>query len=276
MRQLLSVIGCGVKGWRQVTLEALRQLASADRILTLSLADHDVRTILAFVGNKPFVSLDDLYHDGAVDRVNYDRIVARVIAESNVHDRVALMVYGHPRVGVSFLSALERHCGAHDITFRVVTGISSFDTMIDDLGRDALEPGSVIIDANRLLLRRIELDSRLDHYIYHVCSVGVAATNYSEPSLGNRLDLLRDHLLRYFPPSHEALLLSSAVRVGAVPRRIACPIGELERLLPALSFDSSLYLSGVRSGTIDRDFLDLLQASSGESARPRVVLADTS
>jgi hypothetical protein len=140
----------------------------------------------------------------------------------------------------------------------VIPGVSSFDTMINDLSRDPLERGSVIIDANRLLLLQFHLDSSLDHYIYHVCSVGVAQTNFRDPSRGNRLDLLRDYLLRFFPATHEATLVSSAVRPGESARRLQCPIGELERLLPNLTFESTLYIAGDRPTGIDRDFLELL------------------
>lgn len=170
-----------------------------------------------------------------------------------------MLVPGNPRLGVSWIDDLEK--SKHDglIQLRIVDGISSFDTMITDLGRDPLEKGTVIIDANRLLLYQLKLEPRMDYFIYHVCSVGTTKTNYSNPSLDNRIDLLKNCLLKSFPPNHEAILVQSGMVPGKGKILTTCSINELENITSKITFSSSLFIPGLQRSTKDNEFSALLR-----------------
>jgi uncharacterized protein YabN with tetrapyrrole methylase and pyrophosphatase domain len=250
----IRVVGAGIRGIAQLTLEALAALRQAPKVLVLGV-DADA---LASVGLPDAESLSSLYREGARDEDNYQRIRRRVYAAARQYGEVALLVSGHPRVGVTFLQWLEQDRKTRPFALEVIEGISSFDTMINDLRRDPLERGSVLLDANRVLLFRLALEPRVDHYIYHVCSVGTARTYMSEPATANAIHLLKEHLLRYYPPEHPVELLSSANTASGELVRVVGRVETLEALLPAVTFSSSLFIPAMQPKTVDGRFLELL------------------
>jgi uncharacterized protein YabN with tetrapyrrole methylase and pyrophosphatase domain len=261
----LSVVGCGIKAASQVTLEGLRSARSASRVLSLSLSPADVDAWTAMLNGIAVADLDELYLDGAVDGDNYDRIFRRVVSELEEHGNVCLLMYGHPRLGVSLTTRLERHCADSGIDFRVVPGVSSLDAMMGDLRRDPLERGSIVLDANRLLLFKFELDPGLDWYIYHVCSVGVARTHYTNPAIGNRLELLRDHLRQFRDADDPVTLISSASSDAGKTDSLTLPLRDLTRILPRLRFESTLFVPAAAPRSVDRTFLHLLTSVRDET-----------
>lgn len=255
------VVGAGVRSRKHLTLEAISYLRQASVVLFFPFESISSEWLEDSLGVSKAESLASLYQDGSVDIDNYTRIANKVLEAAQEFGSVAVLIPGHPRVGVSWIQDLECFEREEKIQLRVVDGISSLDTMLTDLGRDPLEHGAVVIDANRMLLYRLQIDPRMDYYIYHICSVGTSKTNYSNPSLGNRLDLLKQWLLRSFPEDHEVMLVESSKIPGKNAVVATCSIGELESLTPLITFATSLFLPGLSpiSGPIDNEFLALLK-----------------
>jgi uncharacterized protein YabN with tetrapyrrole methylase and pyrophosphatase domain len=174
---------------------------------------------------------------------------------------VTVLIPGHPKVGVSWIQDLEKYEYDTEIELKVIDGISSFDTMLTDLRRDPLEQGAVVIDANRMLLYRLNLDPRMDYYIYHVCSVGTSRTHVSNPSLDNGLDLLKSWLLRSFPSDHEVTLVQSDIISGDRSAVETCLLKELEKLASSITFATSLFIRGVQPSfeSLDKEFLAMVK-----------------
>ncbi|GIM46493.1 hypothetical protein DNHGIG_20420 [Collibacillus ludicampi] len=254
------VVGAGVRGRKHLTLEAISYLRKASLVLFFPFESISSEWLVDGLGVSMVESLAPLYQDGAVDAENYKRIINRIISAAQEFGSVAVLVPGHPRVGVSWVRELERRELEGQIQILVVDGISSFDTMITDLGLDPLENGAVVVDANRLLLYRLQLDPRLDYYIYHICSVGTSRTNYSNPALDNKLHYLKQWLLQSFPSNHEVMLIQSSTIQGKSSVLATCPLQELENISSLITFATSLFLPGLRisSKPIDKEFLALL------------------
>lgn len=250
----ICVVGAGIRGISQLTLEGLAALRQAPRVLALGVDS----AALASVGLESYEDLQPLYREGARDEDNYRSILERIYAAARQQGEVAVLVAGHPRVGVTLLQWMERDRRTRRFALEVIEGISSFDTMINDLRRDPLERGSVLLDVNRLLLFQLVMEPGIDHYLYHVCSVGTPRTFMSAPATQNALHLLKEHLLRFFPPEHPVELLSSAKEPAGAPQRLAGTVGALEALLPAITFASSLFIPAMQPGRLNRRFLKLL------------------
>ncbi|WP_206918487.1 SAM-dependent methyltransferase [Alicyclobacillus suci] len=162
---IVYVIGAGIRGRKHLTLEAISFLKQASLVLFFPCETISKDWLENNLGVACAESLHALYQDGARDEDNYTRIVNRILESANEVSTVAVLMPGHPRVGVTWIADLEIAKYNGNIQLRVVDGISSVDTMISDLKRDPLEHGALIVDANRILLYNLNLDPRLDHYI---------------------------------------------------------------------------------------------------------------
>jgi uncharacterized protein YabN with tetrapyrrole methylase and pyrophosphatase domain len=255
---LLTIIGTGIRRPQQLTLEGLGALRRARRVLHLTATEEPMRRLLAGLGVTGARCLDELYHHGGLDDDNYRRLTAEIVREVEQHEKVALLLYGHPRVGVTLTALLERALGDR---VSVLPATSSFDTMINDLRRDPLEAGSVLVDANRLLLFELGIEPRLDYFIYHVDSVATRQTAHAGGN-GSRWDLLRDYLLRFYPPDHEAIVVSSGIGPDEGAVLVRARLAELGSAADQMGQGASLFVPALRRKTFNRAFYSLLVEST--------------
>lgn len=255
----IYVIGGGVCLANHLTLEAVATLARARKVLFFPSVKGETEATLEAMGQRSFEDLTPLYVEGARDYDNYNRVAAKVVAEARVGGDVVLLLPGHPRVGVSTVKILEKKAVAAGFRVKTLVGVSSFDTMINDLEVDPLEEGSVILDANRLLVNQYVLEPRVNTFIYHVCSVGTSATNRNDPLRGNRLDLLKEVLLRHYPADHECVLIGSPAHFSVPGTRVRVQIGRFEELAPHVHFGTTLFVPAVAAAAVDDELLQNLQ-----------------
>lgn len=256
---LIRVIGFGVKGYSQITLEAINHLRSSKKVLYFPNSTDNAELFFSHFNIVTFESLSYLYIDGAKDIENYQRVISKLLDEVRTLEDIALLMPGHPRLGVTILRWLEKKVMDTDIKIETIPGISSFDTMVNDLKVDPLEQGSVIIDANRLLLYQYEMEPRIDHYIYHVCSIGTPRTYVSNPSIENRIDLLKNYLLRFFDFKKAVTLIKSPLSMSDQPFVVSEELGYLENVLQYIDFSTTLYIKGEEAAkkNINHDFLKI-------------------
>jgi uncharacterized protein YabN with tetrapyrrole methylase and pyrophosphatase domain len=256
----IDIVGIGIRGVDNLSLGGLRALQKAD--LTLSLVpelDEELRSL----GVTSIRSISDEYHDGAIDEDNYARLLGTVRDAMTEVGNLALAIPGDPRLGVSLSNRVYRIAEEAGCEIHSHEGISSFAALTHTLRVDPLERGSVIVDANRLLLFEYKLDPALDVYLYHVCSVGVQRTHMSDPSRDNSLKLLGEHLGQFYPMDQPVYLISA----GGSSDRWSDQITEAELcritdLLPVLTFASTLYIPGNLPKRVSREFLELLTIES--------------
>lgn len=255
----LSVVGGGIKSPNQMTLESLNLIKSADHVLSYSQSIPIMTEFFAEHGIKNVQYLDTLYRHGAKDTATYSNMYKTIVSSLENNQNVVLVVAGHPRIGVTVTQWLSKALD-QDIEFVVLEGVSSFCTMLNDLEIDPLEKGVTIIDANRMLLFKQQLNALSGHFIYHVCSVGTSKTNILQPQLDNKIELLRDHLLQFFPKDHPVILVSSAHKPQGISQLTHSTVCELAELLPVITFASTLYVPPMAPKSFDRNFLETLQA----------------
>jgi uncharacterized protein YabN with tetrapyrrole methylase and pyrophosphatase domain len=238
----IRVIGSGIRSIHHLTLEAVENLKKTKKILFFPSVIGMTEAFLTLMGLKSYQDLSPLYINGDKDINNYKRIVDTLIADAKEFDDIAFLVPGNPRLGVTTLTWLEKLAAKDDIKINIINGISSFDTMMNDICRDPLSKGTTIYDANVLLKYQHDLNPNVDHYIYHVCSVGTANTHYKDASKDNKLDSLVNHLLRYFKSDHPCMLIESSAIAEKAANIQHTVISHLAKLLPKINFGTTLFI----------------------------------
>lgn len=258
-RRNLFILGAGIRGVDHLTNESLAILGKVGSIISLGHIDG-----LAELARREAWSYEDvskLYIDGAKDYENYDRIKRHVLSRLDKESSVAFIVPGHPRLGVTVVQDITAMAGPlYGVT--VIPGLSSFDLMTNDLQMDPLEEGSVLVDANRFLLFDYQIDCRLNCFMYHVCSVGNQSTHFIDPTIGNRIDMLKQKLLKQYRVDQRLILIKSAESCAEKTTFHETTLSNVEAFLPHITFSSTLFIPATapRKQDIDSAFLGILLA----------------
>lgn len=258
----ITVIGAGVRGRKQMTLESIKIIQESSYVLYFPFEKHLHEWLTEKLGVVNAESLADLYKNGDIDRENYKRIVERILEVGNLFKNVAVLIPGHPYIGVSWIHHLNKMANSNIIKLNLIEGISSFDTMINDLRIDPLDHGATIIDANRLLLFQLQIETKIDLFIYHICSVGNARTDFENPSGNNRIELLQNYLKKFYSPNHTVVLVGSSETTNKSLLK-TCLLQDLDSLQPSINVATSLFVPGisVSKNSIDNEFYKLVKSS---------------
>jgi len=243
---MITFVGGGIRGLEQITLEGLHALQCARKVLTFQV-DRD---FFRKHGIQSYESLAPLYRNGAKDEDNYEAIENHIRASEMQAQDVAVLLPGDPRLGVTLVQRMSRGPNV-----RVLSGISSWNSMVNSIGVDPLEKGSVVMDVNRMLLFDLKLMPEVDHYLYHICSVGTSATHFLAPARDNSISLLQSKLCQTWSEDHTVILIRAGAEADGTAVMKASPLRHLGDLLPEITFDSSLYIPGIRPSRYNADFL---------------------
>lgn len=258
MKKRITIVGRGLDPGKHLTVAAIRALRQADRVIGIE-TELEAWALLENEFDLPRITdVARLYEDGGKDLDNYHRFVDFIITNMESVQHLCLLVAGHPRLGVTFIELLKKASGS-DFEIQVIEGISSFDTMINDIGLDPLERGTVMLDANRLLLFHYHLEPALNHFIYHICSVGTSKTHFSDASIENRLDLLRDYLLQFYPGSKRMFLCRASTSADQSGEMIPFQLSDMKEITPRITFATTLYIPAEKPTQLDEQFLTLLR-----------------
>lgn len=252
----INIIGRGVDPAKHLTLSALKLLQSAEKVVGIESEAFFWEELHKNFGVPEVEHLGSLYSSRDKDTDNYNRFVDHVLVLSSKFSNIALLVAGHPRLGVTFIELLKKRAPA-GLEINIVDGISSFAVMTTFLELDPLEQGTALLDANRLLLFQYSLEPALSYFIYHVCSVGNSTTNFLNPSENNRIDLLKKHLLKYYTHDKEVFLCKISNGKNEDSLRIRGTISELDA--SKIDYSTTLYLPADKPNKLDREFLNLLR-----------------
>jgi len=197
-----------------------------------------------------FVDLSDLYADGRRDEDNYAAIVERVTSSLTNGGDSCLVLPGHPVFGVSLAVRLARRSVADGFRLEVVPACSSFDLIVARMIHDPLERGTVLLDANRLLLFDFNLDPSLDCYIFHASSVASPVVNRHNPKISNQVQLLQDKLAEVY--GGDKSLSLCRIHDGSLSLTNIC-VSELTSQVEYISFNTTLFIPG-STPRVDRSF----------------------
>lgn len=254
---LIRLVGIGMLPQRDLTAGGLAALRASKVVLYSSFPQ--LRPWLDSLGLARISDICDRYVDGGRDTDNYSAIVQAVVDAARADGDVAYLVPGHPNLGVTATQRLLSVAAADDdLDVEVIPGVSSIDTVTMDLSLDLLERSCVVVDSNRLLLLRYQLDPRIGVLIYHASAVGTSRTDYREPWTTNRIELLARYLCDTFGPDHEYRAVVSQSAPSAPPRVSRGRLGGLADSVRTIDYGTTLYVPPLVRRGVDEEFLGLL------------------
>ena len=199
----LYIVGTGINGLRQLTQEARDILVSCRKVFHLTLAHDELAELCSDVESNA-----SLYWTGERQRVAYERIVDKVIAEVEKGPGVANVIYGHPLFFDDINMKLIRIARERNLRYKVVPGVSCLDTLSVDLEIDYGD-GAQVFEAQDLVYRRHALNPRIHAVILQIGQFGSNLTIPKVPQTKGRFTPLEQHLLKYYPPDHPVKVVFS-------------------------------------------------------------------
>lgn len=257
MRKALTIVGLGVCPAKHLTLAGISALSDADVVLLLHQNPDELIQLVPALAGKTLVEMESSYQKGQRDLSNYERWMGLIQDNLSLHSNVVVALPGHPRVGVTLLQWLEEHPPA-DTLIVVQEGISSINTIINQVAMDPIERGCALLEANRILLFRQAINPEINNVIYHVCSVGTNKTNYHDATVDNRLELLVEHLLQFYPPEHEVILCQSSEVNEGNDFQISTPLAKLVDTRGHVNFSTTLVIPAIAPKDFDERFLAMI------------------
>lgn len=259
----IGIVGTGIVGTHQLTREVEEVIRRSTRTFVIN-SGYGIPEYLETL--CPHVTeLGSLYEPGK-DRIRtYRRMAAEVVSAAVVEAPVCLATYGHPWVYCQPTTLITRAAPLLGLHVEVFPGVSSFDTLLVDLGTDIALSGIQMYEATDLLLRRRPIQNDVTCVIWQPTVVG-DPTYHAEPYTVEQFAPLQDYLLRFYPADHEAAIVTSRtypLTRSVVQRlRLADVAIELERA-PKVG---TLYIPPVTQRPVEDDVL--LEVMLGSGSQP--------
>ena len=200
----IAVVGIGIVGGHQLTREAQEAIRRSKCTFVIE-SGYGIREYIATL--CPEVrGLGSLYERGKSRLPTYRRMAATVVSAALTETPVCLAVYGHPWIYCYPTTLICRAAPLLNLHVEVFPGISSFDTMLVDLGTDIAIGGVQMYEATDLLLRQRPIQNDVTCLIWQATIVG-DPTYPDHPHGVEQFKPLEEYLLRFYPVDHETTLV---------------------------------------------------------------------
>lgn len=218
----LYIIGTGIKGLSQLTLEAREALVRCRKVFHLTSVHDELEGICSDVENNA-----PMYWTGERQRVVYERIVQKIMAEVEKGPGVANVIYGHPLFFDDINMHLIRLARERNLSYEVIPGVSCLDTLSVDLEIDYGD-GVQIFEVQDMVYRDHPLNPRIHAIILQIGQFGSNLTIPKVPQTEGRFAPLEQHLLKYYPPDHVVTVAFSQRDNEYGQFQMRCAITELD------------------------------------------------
>jgi uncharacterized protein YabN with tetrapyrrole methylase and pyrophosphatase domain len=204
----LYIIGLGVKIPGHTTLEAAEALSRCGRLYSI-VQEPPAVWLPSRAGAIPVINLMTMYVEGALRTQNYERVANAILDGLKEAPVVGYVTYGNPLAYDSVAQKLVRDARRDGVSFRVVPGISSIDTILCDLGVD-MAPGIQVFEASWLAASRTPLNPSVAAILLQLGHFGSARAHYRDRRPAEALKDLVEYLCQFYPPAHEVFLVQSS------------------------------------------------------------------
>lgn len=235
----LYIVGLGVSVPDHTTLEAVAALGKCDHIFTL-VQQPPSAWLPRGAQQVPVTNLLGSYVEGALRNDNYDQVSRRIFSALESHQTIAYVTYGNPVVYDSVTHLLIGLAAQAGVQSRIVTGVSSIDTLLCDLQVD-MAPGIQIYEASWVVAAEMQLNVSAAVILVQMGLFGTLRAQYRQRPTARSLQPLCDYLYAFYPPTHQVALVYSGSSPGSAKvRRLA--LGDLPNLGEAELLGGSLYI----------------------------------
>jgi uncharacterized protein YabN with tetrapyrrole methylase and pyrophosphatase domain len=257
----LFVVGFGYRVAGQVTLESLRCIEQADKLLYSS--DSISEDWLMQV-NPNCESLDNFYAPGKDRLVTYEEMIERILFYVRQGKNVCAAFYGHPGVCAYPSHEAIRRARLEGFGARMLPGISAHDVMVADLGVDPAL-GCQMYEATDFLIRQRSVDVSSAMVLWQIGAIGMPdETDDDDPNLEG-LELLTSALLHLYSADHMVTVYQSSPYPICDPVIRRVPVRELAQT--PLTTNSTLYVPPLREPLIDREMSSRIKAIESRAVR---------
>lgn len=220
----IYIVGTGVRVPDHMTIEAIEALTRCREIYTI--LHPSMEALLPREIAPKIKSLWPLYTPGSYRRDVYDAEIATVLDAASQQKTVAYLAPGNPVIFDSVTHGIIAGAPARGLTVQVIPGISSIDSILVDLHLD-LAPGIQIFDASFLLANNVELRPDVACILFQPTAFGTSYVTVGYQPLSTAFAPLREYLMRFYPPDHEIMYVTSAERTHEISRVVRFPLQEL-------------------------------------------------
>lgn len=235
----IALVGLGVKGVHQFTREAEDALRRSTHVFMTDMAPGVADQVRAM--GMEVTNLYTKYVRG-VHRIEiYREMASTVVSAALEQAPVTFATYGHPKLYCYPSALIERAARLLDLRVTVLPGISSLDTMMVDLDLDPAIDGLQVYEATDLIIRDRPVQPDVTCVILQAAIALEPYNNPGQPS-SDGLQLLQRQLLKFYPASHQAVLLMSATHPLLEPLRVGFALGELAAAVAAASNVATLII----------------------------------
>lgn len=247
----LTVVGVGINGPPQTTLEAVDAIKRADRVFYV-VPDPVTRCWIQAL-NPSSSTLDDLYAEGKDRRVTYREMVERLDASVAAGQNVCAVFYGHPGVLVNAAHWAVNRVRRNGYRARMTPGISAEACLFADLGLNPGDHGLQSYEATDFLASRRRIDPTANLILWQVGVLGEASVRKNMRGRPERLLRLSNRLERQYPATHIVVLYEAPTFAAGLPivRRVA--LAKLPRC--RVGAGATLYVPPLRQRPLDRSVL---------------------
>lgn len=202
----LIVVGSGIELGRHLTQRVLSEITAADMVFSMT----DVFCHEWLRGwRSDLVALQELYGRDKDRRETYREMDAAIMEAVRDGKRVCAVFYGHPGVFADVPHEVIRKARGEGFEARMEPGVSAEACLYADLGMDPGGRGVQGFEATQFLVFDRVIDPTALLILWQVALAGdLSCTQFGADS--RRLTILRDKLLRWYPPDTDIILYEAA------------------------------------------------------------------
>jgi uncharacterized protein YabN with tetrapyrrole methylase and pyrophosphatase domain len=258
----IAIVGTGIVGSHQLTREAEEVIRRCKRTFVIE-SGYGIPSYLETLCPE-VTELGNLYEPGLDRLQTYRRMAAAVVSAAEKESPVCLATYGHPWIYCYPTTLITRAAPLLGLRVEVFPGVSSFDTLLVDIGVDIAHHGIQMYEATDVLLRRRPLQNDVACVIWQPTVVG-DPTHHEGSYTADQFGTLQEYLLRFYPAEHEVMIVTTKTHpmTRSVLQRLR--LGELSLELAKSPRVGTLYIPPVNARPVEDD--ELLDVMLGTGPR---------
>lgn len=238
----IAVVGLGISGIHHITREVEETIRRCTQTFVTDMAIGVVEYLRTLSPNV--TDLSNRYELGDHRIPIYRRMATEVVAAGIEDPPVCFATYGHPKMFCYPTTLIQRAARVLDIEVTVLSGISSVDTLLSDLGVDPGFDGLQLYEATDLVIRRRPLQNDVPAVIVQAPIVLDAYNRPGGPDIEN-LEILQRYLLDFYPAGHTVLNVLSKTHPLLEPLIQQIPLRRLAETLSKGSNVGTLFVPPV-------------------------------
>ena len=204
----LVVVGVGINGPPQTTLEAAESIRTAEKVFYV--VPDPVTALWIRRLNPTATTLDDLYAEGKDRYRTYQEMTNRMVAAVMDGYTVCAVFYGHPGVLVKSSHWAIRKVRRLGHYAKMAPGVSAEACMFADLGVNPGDAGVQSYEATDFLASRRRIDPTANVVLWQAGVIGEASVRPGMHARPERLQRLAARLLRQYPAGHRLVIYEGA------------------------------------------------------------------